>query len=428
VRYSAVKGVQDILPPDVYVWQRVEGVAKEVFGAYGFQEIRPPIMEATAVFVRSIGESTDIVEKEMYTFEDKGGRSVTLRPEGTAPIVRSYVENHLYNLPSPQKFFYQGPMFRYERPQKGRLRQFYQVGAEAFGSGEPRTDAEVISMLGLFLERIGLGGLLFEVNSIGCEQCRPGYREALRGFFGPRLGDLCPDCKRRYEQNPLRILDCKVPACVELRAGAPAVSDFLCGGCREHFDELLFLLEMLGVPHSVNPAMVRGLDYYTRTTFEVKSGALGAQNAVAAGGRYDRLVEEFGGPPTPAMGFAVGMERLVSLLKDGAAPAPSPEVFIAAIGRQAAREALKMAERLRAGGLWVELGAEGTSLKSQLRRADRFGAGRVLIIGQDELNKGKVGWKDMKDGSSGEVDMEGVLGLFAKGPEGGPDRGKGRDG
>jgi histidyl-tRNA synthetase len=415
VRYSAVKGVQDILPPDIYIWQRIEGAAKEVFGSYGFQEIRPPIMEPTAVFVRSIGETTDIVEKEMYTFEDKGGRSVTLRPEGTAPIVRCYVENHLYNLPSPQKFFYWGPMFRYERPQKGRLRQFYQIGAEVFASGEPRTDAEVMSMLGLFLERIGLGGLAFEVNSIGCEECRPAYREALRGFFGPRLGALCPDCKRRYEQNPLRILDCKVPGCIELRAGAPAVSDFLCEGCRGHFEELLSLLKTLGVPHAVNPAMVRGLDYYTRTTFEVKSEALGAQNAVAAGGRYDRLVEEFGGPPTPAMGFAVGMERIVSLLKDGAAPAPAPELFIAAVGPEAAVEALKMAERLRAAGLWVELGAEGASLKSQLRRADRFGAGSVLIIGEDELKKGRAGWKDMKDGSSGEVDLEGVFELFSKG-------------
>lgn len=414
MRYSAVKGVQDILPPDIYIWQWLEGVAKEVFGAYGFQEIRPPIMETTAVFVRSIGETTDIVEKEMYTFQDKGGRSITLRPEGTAPIVRSYVENHLYNLPSPQKFFYRGPMFRYERPQKGRLRQFYQIGVEAFASGEPKTDAEVISMLRRFLERAGLGGLVFEVNSIGCEQCRPAYRDALREFFATRLGDLCPDCKRRYEQNPLRILDCKVPACIELRKGAPLVSDFLCGDCRAHFDELLNMLRMLDVPHVVNPEMVRGLDYYTRTTFEVKSESLGAQNAVAAGGRYDRLVEEFGGPPTPAIGFAMGVERLVSLIKEGAAPAPTPDIFIATVGSEAALKALKTAEMLRSEGLWVELGTEGASLKSQLRRADRFGAERVIIIGEDELRKGKVSWKDMKNGSSGEVDMDGVSEFFAK--------------
>lgn len=404
--------MQDILPPDIYIWQRAEAAAREVFGAYGFQEIRPPVMEPTEVFVRSIGETSDIVSKEMYTFEDKGGRSVTLRPEATAPIVRCYVEHHLYKLPSPQKFHYFGPMFRYERPQKGRLRQFYQTGAESFGSAEPKADAEIVAMLWHFLQRVGLGALRFEVNSIGCEKCRPAFRDALRGFFKPRLPLLCPDCQRRYEQNPLRILDCKVPSCINQREGAPVVSDYLCPECEEHFGELRRLLGELGLSFVVNPAMVRGLDYYTRTTFEVTTERLGAQNAVAAGGRYDRLVEEFGGPPTPAIGFAVGMERLVALMKEDSAPSPSPEVFMASLGREASDRALLLAEGFRAGGVWVELGSGGASLKSQLRRADRLGAGLVFIVGEDELRRSVALWKDMAAGASGEVALSEAYGFY----------------
>ena len=279
---------------------------------YGFQELRAPIIESTDIFVRSIGETSDIVEKEMYTFSDKADRRITLRPEGTAPVVRSYVENHLYNLPSPQKFFYSGPMFRYERPQAGRFRQFYQIGAEAFGVSDPKIDAEILSMLKLFFERIGLKDLNFQINSIGCDKCRPGYKKALIDFFSDRLEGLCPDCKRRYEINPLRILDCKVEACVKLKEGAPHVTDSLCGECQIHFDAFQDFLKSLDVPFVINPNMVRGLDYYTRTTFEVTCEHLGSQNAVAAGGRYDKLVQEFGGPPTPAIGFAAGMERLTT--------------------------------------------------------------------------------------------------------------------
>jgi histidyl-tRNA synthetase len=290
MKYSALKGVHDIFPPDIYTWQRVEEVAENVFSAYGFQELRAPIIESTEIFIRSIGETTDIVEKEMYTFPDKAGRRITLRPEGTAPAVRCYVEHHLYNLPSPQKFFYSGPMFRYERPQAGRFRQFVQIGAEAFGVAEPKIDAEILSMLRLLFERLGLQGLNFEVNSIGCEKCRPGYRKALIDFFSDKLDGFCPDCKRRYDQNPLRILDCKVEACVKLRADAPRVTDFLCDECKEHFNTFLSYLKLLDIPHIINPNMVRGLDYYTRTTFEVTCEHLGAQNAIAAGGRYDGLV------------------------------------------------------------------------------------------------------------------------------------------
>lgn len=407
VKYNALKGIQDIFPPDVYIWQRVESLAKEVFSAYGFQEIRPPVIEATGLFTRSIGETTDIVEKEMYTFPDKAGRSITLRPEGTASVVRAYIENNLHTLPAPQKFYYSGPMFRYERPQKGRFRQFYQIGTEAFGSAVPETDAEILSMLKTFLERLGLKELNFEVNSIGCEGCRPSYRNALLGFFSDKLSDLCPDCKRRYENNPLRILDCKVERCIELGKDAPIVNAFLCEECKNHFEEVLSLLRLLNVPHAVNPNMVRGLDYYTRTTFEVTSEHLGAQKAVAAGGRYDKLVEDFGGPRTPAIGFAIGMERLTALLKEsGETHTPLPDVFIATIGKNAISEGLVIADRLRSKGLWVAVGYDGASLKSQLRKADRLSARYAFIIGDDELSSGRIKWKNLKDGSQGEVEFQ----------------------
>jgi len=413
MKYSALKGVHDIYPPDILTWQKVEKAAKDIFTVYGFQELRAPIIESTDIFIRSIGETTDIVEKEMYSFSDKAGRHITLRPEGTAPVVRCYVENHLYNLPAPQKFFYSGPMFRYERPQAGRFRQFFQIGAEAFGVGEPKIDAEILSMLKLFFERLGLKGLNFEVNSIGCEQCRPGYRKALLNFFSDRLEGFCPDCKRRNEQNPLRILDCKVDACIKLRDGAPHVTDYLCGECREHFTAFQSFLIMLNIPHVVNPNMVRGLDYYTRTTFEVTCEHLGAQNAVAAGGRYDRLVEDFGGPPTPAIGFAIGMERITSLVRSsGTDSIPAPFVFIATIGESAGKEGLIIANRLREEGIWAELGYTGNSLKSQLRRADRLSADYVLIIGDDEINSGRLKWKRLSDGTQGEIPSSDVYSFF----------------
>jgi histidyl-tRNA synthetase len=408
-RYKALKGMKDIMPPDIHIWQYIEKKAREVFASYGFLEIRTPIVESTSVFTRSIGESTDIVEKEMYTFEDKGGRSVTLRPEGTASVVRCYVENHLYNLPSPQKFYYLGPMFRYERPQSGRFRQFYQIGVEAFGSPRPEMDAEVISMLSRLLRDIGLQAPHFQVNSIGCEKCRPGFKDALLAYFADSIDDLCTDCRRRYNQNPLRILDCKVGRCIEIRKDAPRVVDHLCEDCRSHFERLLALLEMLDIPHSVNPEMVRGLDYYTRTTFEVTSENLGAQNAVAAGGRYDRLIKEFGGPETPAIGFALGMERIAELLKMSVKyDLPAPEVFIAAVGERAGREGVRVADDLREKGIWVELGDGTSSLKSQMRRADRLSCRYVFVLGDDEMQSGIVGWKRLSDSATGEVRIAGI--------------------
>lgn len=413
MRYTALKGIQDILPPEIYLWQKVEETAKRIFPAYGFQELRAPIIESTDIFIRSIGENTDIVEKEMYTFSDKAGRSITLRPEGTAPVVRCFVQNRLYDLPSPQKFFYSGPMFRYERPQKGRLRQFYQIGVEAFGISDPKLDAEILIMLRLFLERIGLEELSFEINSIGCEECRPDYKKALMNFLSGKIDEFCPDCQRRYRVNPLRILDCKVKRCIELRVAAPRINDFLCSDCREHLEALLSLLRLFSFPYVINPEMVRGLDYYTRTTFEVTSKKLGAQNTVVAGGRYDKLAEEFGGPPTPAIGFAMGMERIVELLKaSGKLEIPAPKVFVTIIGGPAEKEGLILAERLRETGIWVEIGYSGQSLRSQLKKADKLSAVYALMIGDDEISSGKLKWKRLSDGSQGEIPISEVLEFF----------------
>ena len=414
-KYSALRGTQDIFPPEIYIWQKVEKVARDVFSAYGFQELRAPIIESTEIFVRSIGETSDIVEKEMYTFSDKAGRSVTLRPEGTAPVVRCYVQNRLYNLPLPQKFFYSGPMFRYERPQKGRLRQFYHVGVEALGTSDPKIDAEILLMLKTILDKLNLKELSYELNSIGCEKCRPDYKKALLNFLSDRINGFCPDCKRRYEFNPLRILDCKVKECIKLRMDAPKVTDFLCEDCKEHFETLMSSLRLADFPYTVNHDMVRGLDYYTRTTFEVKSKQLGAQNAVAAGGRYDKLVEEFGGPPTPAIGFAIGMERVSELLSSSyKTEIPVPEVFIATVGLPAENESLVIASRLREKGIWVEIGYTGHSLRSQLRRADRLSARYVLIMGDDEIKSSKLKWKRLSDGSQGEIPVSEVLEFFTK--------------
>jgi len=413
MKYKALKGIHDIYPPEIHAWQTVEKTAAEVFSAFGYQEIRVPIIESTDVFIRSIGETTDIVEKEMYTFDDKAGRRVTLRPEGTAPVVRCFIENHLYNLPSPQKFYYSGPMFRYERPQAGRFRQFFQIGAEAFGVSDPKIDAEILAMLKTFFEKLGLRELNVELNSLGCKQCRPSYRKALIDFFSDKIQGLCQDCRRRYEQNPLRILDCKVEGCIQLRKHTPRMTGFLCNECSLHFESLISYLKLLKIPFLLNPNMVRGLDYYTRTTFEVTCEHLGSQNAVTAGGRYDRLVEDFGGPSTPAIGFAIGMERLTSLLKESSTgKIPTPKFFIATHGDRAAQEGLTIANRLRAEGLWVELGYAGSSLKSQLRRADRLSSQYVLVIGDDELAQAKAKWKRLDDGTQGEISFDQIHGSF----------------
>jgi len=403
MKYKTLKGLQDILPSEITVWHHIEKISRGIFRNYGYQEIRPPILESTDIFIRSIGETSDIVEKEMYTFQDKGGRSVTLRPECTASVVRAYVEHHLYNEPAPQKFYYMGPMFRYERPQAYRYRQFYQIGAEAMGVEDPKLDAEIISMLSRILSSIGLEGVNFEITSIGCKTCRPDYREALKNFLHDKLGSFCSDCQRRYDLNPLRILDCKVPGCINARQGSPPVIDYLCEDCRHHFDSVKQYLSKLKVPHTVNPNLVRGLDYYTKTAFEVTSESLGAQKAVAAGGRYDGLVNEFGGPPTPGVGFAIGMERIIPLIKDKVKNTEGPDLFICTLGERTPEEALLLAEQLRSQGIMVEMNYEHHSLRSQMRKADRVGARNVISIGEDEIKKGAIIIKDMVNKKETEV-------------------------
>jgi histidyl-tRNA synthetase len=325
---TGIRGFNDITPPQSALWRRIEQTAYEVFSSYGFSEIRIPVVEKTELFSRSIGETTDIVEKEMYTFADRRGDSLTLRPEGTASVVRAYIEHKLYTSPVT-RLFYTGPMFRYERPQKGRYRQFYQVGAEVLGDPGPGSDADTIEMLVRLFGELGLNGVALQVNSLGCPDCRPGYKEKLLGFLINRSGCLCENCVRRIGTNPLRALDCKAAGCVEATADAPAIIDTLCDGCADHFGAARRYLEMLGVEFTVNTRMVRGLDYYSRTTFEITAEGLGSQNAVAAGGRYDGLVAELGGPATPCFGFAIGVERVSLLLEEaGVAPEPPVAVFI----------------------------------------------------------------------------------------------------
>lgn len=406
MRYKSLKGIQDILPSEILIWQQIEHISREVFKKYGYQEIRLPMIEVTEVFTRSIGETTDIVEKEMYTFTDKGGRSITLRPEGTAPFVRAYIQHHLYNEPSPQKYYYMGPMFRYERPQAFRYRQFYQIGVEALGTEDTKLDAEVISMLLRILKRIGLKGLNNEITSIGCKDCRPPYKTILKKTLQDKLNLFCEDCRRRFEFNPLRILDCKVSSCVEARKDSPNITDFLCDRCNQHFKEVKQNLDLLNIPYIINPNLVRGLDYYTRTAFEVTVESLGSQKAVAAGGRYDGLVNEFGGPPAPGIGFAIGMERIISLLKKPVKERDYPDLFFCSLGQEASEKSLILTEQLRAEELWVEMSYDESSLRSQMRKADRIGAKNVIVIGENELKKGKALIKDMRDKKEVETALQ----------------------
>ncbi|MDO8281077.1 MAG: histidine--tRNA ligase [Thermodesulfovibrionia bacterium] len=406
MKFKSLKGILDVCPPDIFIWHKIEDISRGIFKNHGFSEIRLPIIESTDIFTRSIGETSDIVEKEMYTFTDKGGRSVTLRPEGTAPFIRAYVEHHLYNEPAPQKYYYMGPMFRYERPQAGRQRQFYQIGAEALGVEDPKVDAEIIAMLSQILEGIGLKNLNFQVNSIGCAQCRPSYIAALRDYLQGKLESFCVDCKRRFDTNPLRILDCKVPACIKEREGSPAVIGHLCEGCNEHFNDLKHYLQLLNVPHTINPNLIRGLDYYTKTAFEVTSESLGSQNAVAAGGRYDGLVKEFGGPSTPGIGFAIGMDRIIPLIKDSMDAHEGPDVFICTLGRKEAEAALVLADQLRKEGKWIEINYEQASIRSQMNKANRIKAKNVIVLGEDELKSNTAELKVMDSGEKSKVSLD----------------------
>jgi histidyl-tRNA synthetase len=391
---TAPKGTKDILPADVARWQYVEAIARELLATYRYGEIRTPILEATELFVRGVGEETDIVGKEMYSFTTRGGDDVTLRPENTAGVVRAYIQHKLYTEAAPQKLWYLGPMFRYENPQAGRQRQFHQLGVECLGSDEPRWDAESIMLAWDFLSKLGLTDLEVQLNSVGCPNCRPVYRERLQGFLRDRHADLCSNCVVRAEKNPLRVLDCKVPSCGPVITEAPPLSEALCEECRTHLDAVKGLLESVNVPYRINPRLVRGLDYYTRTVFEVVSGGLGAQNTVLAGGRYNQLVEELGGPATASVGWALGMERLLMLLPKDLAGESRLFGLIAATVPAAEPKAFEMARRLRARGYSVDLAPKG-KMDKLFKQAERLKARYAFILGEDELAAGQVSVKDL---------------------------------
>ena len=411
---TAIKGMNDVLPGEVETWQFLEKSARDVFGLYGFSEIRTPIAEKTELFCRSIGETTDIVEKEMYTFSDKSGNSLTLRPEGTAPVMRSFIQNRLHTLDPVSKLYYMGPMFRYERPQKGRYRQFHQIGVEVLGIEDAKIDAQVLAMLHQYFVRIGIESVSLQVNSLGCPECRPLYRKELISYLESRLDKLCAECQRRYQTNPLRVLDCKAAGCQAATVDAPSVLDHLCSPCDEHFSKVKHYLKRLEIPFVVNSRMVRGLDYYVRTTFELVTDQLGSQNAVAAGGRYDGLVESLGGPALPGIGFAIGLERLVLMKGEQRITPPKPQLFIAAIGAEAADRAFVLMSQLQVAGVRVEMDYLGKSLKAQMRRANKLNADFTLIIGEEELETGQAQLKNMSDSSQSLVDLEALVELFTE--------------
>lgn len=405
---TGIKGMNDILPGDIETWQHLEAQARRVFGAFGYREIRVPVVEKTDLFCRSIGETTDIVEKEMYTFSDKGGTSMTLRPEGTAPVMRAFIQHKLYAKDPVSKLYYIGPMFRHERPQKGRYRQFHQIGAEVIGVDDPKIDAQVLVMLSHYFATTNIPDVALQINSLGCPECRPAYREALIKFLEQRLPALCADCQRRYTSNPLRVLDCKVPGCKEATVEAPAMLDNLCIGCDTHFSQVKEHLDELSVDYTVNQRMVRGLDYYTKTTFEMVTDSLGAQNAVAAGGRYDGLISDLGGPALPGIGFAIGLERLALMLGEQSIDPPRPELFIATLGEAGTKAGFAILTRLQRQGILAEMEYTGKSLKAQLRRADKLKSRRVLILGEDELSRGVAQLRYMDESIQEEVALDGL--------------------
>lgn len=393
------RGTKDILPDTVAQWTHVEKVIRELCARYGYHEIRTPIFEHTELFLRGIGETTDVVEKEMYTFTDRGERSLTLRPENTASVVRSYLQNKLYAADALVKLFYIGSMFRYDRPQAGRYREFHQFGVEALGEENPAVDAEIIVLAVEFLRALGLQELKLHLNSVGCPKCRPVYRERLQEFFRLHLKELCTDCRSRFERNPLRLLDCKNEHCHALAEGAPRITDCLCDECRTHFAEVQSYLTAAGIPFELDANLVRGLDYYTKTAFEVKYTPLGAQSAVAGGGRYDGLVEEVGGPPTPGIGFAVGLERVLLALEKQELLPEEPEavdVFVVALGEAAQIPAFKLLHELRVAKLSAAMDFAGRSMKAQMKQANKKNARFVAILGEDEVKEASALLKDMK--------------------------------
>jgi histidyl-tRNA synthetase len=406
------RGTADILPGQVEKWRYIENVAAAVSREYGYREIRTPVFEHTELFVRGVGEDTDIVEKEMYTFRDRGDRSITLRPEGTAPVVRAYLENKLHTGPQPVKLYYIGPMFRYDRPQAGRYRQFHQFGVEVFGSHHPALDAEVMAMAMDFYGRLGLNDLELHVNSVGCPNCRPVVRQKLQEYFRPKLGELCVNCRNRYERNPLRILDCKSERCAGLAREAPTIADCLCPECEKHFHEVRQYLQDLGISHVVDTRLVRGLDYYTHTAFEIMAPGIGAQSSVGGGGRYNGLIEACGGPPIPGIGFALGIERIILALENrnkAIAIETGPTVFVVTAGDVPAREGFALLGKLRAAGIAADMDYTGRSLKAQMKYAGKLGVRFTIILGGEELQRGCVVLRDMKTASQREINVTEVV-------------------
>lgn len=400
---TAPKGTADILPAQSYKWQYLEKNIRELCRLYGFSEIRTPVFEHTEVFVRGVGDTTDVVTKEMYTFEDKGGRSITLRPEGTAGIVRSFLENGIFNDPLPAKLFYLINCFRYEKPQKGRLRQFSQFGIEMFGATSPAADAMVISLPYNLLKKLGIDGIELCINSIGCKTCRAEYRRALVEYFSDKRDTLCPTCNERLDKNPMRILDCKSDICKELAKDAPRITDYLCDDCRDHFESVKAHLDGMGIAYKVEPTIVRGLDYYNRTVFEFISHGIGAQGTVCGGGRYDGMTEQLGGADYAGIGFAMGLERIMLLLEDKEIEKPVCDLYIAPMGERAKLFAATLAQKLINGGISVEYDIMDRSLKAQMKYANKTGARLCAVIGDNEIDSGVVRIKNMADGTEKEV-------------------------
>lgn len=408
------RGTKDILPKDVQNWRYIENVIRDTCRLFDYEEIRTPIFEHTELFLRGIGSTTDVVEKEMYTFTDRGDRSITLRPENTAAVVRSYLENKLYAETVPSKLFYIGPMFRYDRPQAGRYRQFHQFGVEAIGTQSPMIDAEVILLAVQILNKLGLQDLTLQLNSVGCPTCRKEYRDRLQAFLAEKKDGLCEDCKSRFDRNPMRILDCKHDKCQELTQGAPEIADCLCDECQTHFSAVQEILTAAGVPFILNPRLVRGLDYYTKTAFEIQYAPLGAQSAVCGGGRYDGLVEECGGNPTPGIGFAIGIERvLLALEKQNLLPShdQSIDAFVMLLDKnaQAQVEGMKVVTALRQHGFSAEIDFAGRSLKAQMKQANRQNARYAILLGEDEIKNNTVMIKNMQTGEQKQGTIEDML-------------------
>ena len=406
---KAIKGTKDVLPKDVHKNQYIEATALDIASKFGYKEIRTPVFEHTELFQRGVGDTTDVVQKEMYTFDDKGGRSITLRPEGTAGAVRSYLENGLCNEALPQKVCYLISCYRYEKPQAGRLREFHQFGVECFGSASPLADAEIIELAKSLFDTLGVKDLSLEINSIGCPTCRAEYHKALKEYFSSRKDELCNTCKSRLDRNPMRILDCKSPICHEIAEGAPVVIDYLCDECKEHFENVQKYLKAQNIEYTINPQIVRGLDYYTKTVFEFVSNSIGAQGTVCGGGRYDGLVEELGGQHTPSLGFAMGIERLMLLMEAQGCEFPEaekPDLFIVALGEKATLKAVEIAKDMREEGFSALLDLNQRSVRAQMKYADKLGAKFNVVIGDNEVEAKTAKLKNMQTGEETEINLD----------------------